>query len=173
MVPADTPWVFLAVGASDRGVPRWALIDRPLTEEPSVEGTLERVATSLAHRLAAQAVDLPFDERAAALLNGALRAAGRQQLTLLPNRKRGASAEMGRILKRYSAAASKKGDRRRRRLADDILALLDDARNLVDLDVLAEWWLALIRPEWYAHLTQPTIRRPARLRHLGRRLQEW
>lgn len=169
VVRAEREWAFLAVGASDRGVPRWLLVDAPAGPDARVTGVLDDVAAGLRARLEDMPVDLGFDEHAAEVLDRALAAARRHRRELLPIRKRRALEEMGAVLEAYRRRAT---DPDRIRVIDDILRLAESrADQEVDIERLASWWLQLVRPEWIDHLSRPRIRRPARMQHLRRRLK--
>jgi superfamily II DNA or RNA helicase len=170
VVRAASPWVFLAVGAADRGVPRWLLVDVPPSGSPRVTGDLDEVATALRDRLTGAPEDLDFDEPSAGLVRTALTAAREHQRELLPRRKQRALAEMGQVLRSYATRASP-DDPERATLLGEILQALDASAAVeVDIERLAEWWLQIVRPEWMDHLARPRIRRPALLAHLRRRL---
>jgi len=169
VVQADDSWVFLAVGASDRGVPRWLMVEDPMGSDPRVGGVLDDVAAALRARLGDAPDHLGFDERAARALDAALTAARRRRRELLPTRKRRALEEMTVILGTYRKGATAPA---RIRVLDDLLRLAEPPGDQeVDLERLASWWLQLTRPEWIEHLGRPRTRRPARLKHLRKRLK--
>lgn len=173
VVPAsDRPWAFLAIGSSDRTVPRWVLVEG---ERPSrVTGSLDEVARQVRERVVAHPTDLPFEAHAAEVLEGAVRAAERYQVELLPRRKRRALDELQAVLGHYERQAAKDGAGDRLRLIRHVLALVKQATDdlTVDPALLAEWWLEVIRPEWQEHLASPGIRRPARLKHIRKKLRD-
>lgn len=173
VVPShQAPWVFLAIGGADRSIPQWVLVEQDAARR--VESTLDRVADEVRARLAAGPRDMPLDENAAALLQAAVATAEKHHLTLLSRRKRRALEELEHLAKRYEREAAKEGDEARLRTVRYILGLLDssDQDHALDLGRLADWWLQLIRREWYAHLTRKNVPRPARLRQLRKPLLE-
>jgi hypothetical protein len=172
VVRAASPWVFLAVGAADRGVPRWLLVDVPRSGSPRVTGDLDRVATALRHRLTGAPEDLDFDESSADVVRTALTAARAHQRELLPRRKQRALADMGEVLRRYAKRATPDDPERATVLGEILHALDASAAAEIDIERLAEWWLQLVRPEWMEHLARPGIRRPVLLAHLKRHLVE-
>lgn len=167
----ESPWVFLAVGGADRSAPRWVLVEGGTAHR--VEGTLDRVADEVRDRLVGGPEDLGFDESAAEVLGRALATAETQQRALLSRRKRSALDELENIVQRYDVVATRAKDHARAKITKHILGLLETSADdfSVDLGQLARWWLQLVRPEWYEHLTRRGIRRPARLRHLRKRLK--
>jgi SNF2-related domain/Helicase conserved C-terminal domain/PLD-like domain len=173
VVPSrGNPWVFLAIGASDRSVPRWVLVEE--NGVARVTGTLDTVAEAVRARLAPGPADVPFDEDAGRVLGAALQAAEAHRPALLSRRKQRALEEMEYVLRRYDKAADKAGDRRRGSVIRQILETLETSSShfSVDLDQIADWWLRLIRPEWYGYLSRKRVRRPARLRHLRSTLRD-
>ena len=174
VVRARRPWVFLAIGAADRGVPRWTLVD--LSGEgktpPAPLRSLDAVAEALRARLAEEGADADFDRNATELLREAIEVVSGAEVTLLPRRKRRALDEMRRVLMRYRADARKADDGERVAVVDGLLALADPVRRTGDvaLDRLAEWWLELVRPVWYAFLVSRRGRKPALLRSIRKTL---
>jgi hypothetical protein len=51
-------------------------------------------------------------------------------------------------------------------------AAIDEPDEVVDLEVVADWWIDLIRPTWQQHLRNTRRRKPARLADLERPLIE-
>jgi len=172
VVPSTSAsWTFLAVGASDRSVPRWVLVE---AESPKVVSTLDEVARVLRSRLATDPADVEFDRHAAGVLASALQTAEREQRALLPRRKQRALDLLGWAAEHYAKVAKKEGDGERIQLTTMLLRLLEPEPDgtPVDLAALADWWLQVIRPEWYARLTSRGKTRPARLHHLKRELKQ-
>jgi len=172
VVSAERPWAFLAVGAADRGVPRWLLVDLAEDSGGSVLGGLDQVADSLRQRLTGPVADLGFDDVAAEVLASAIESARTHQRELLPLRKHRALDEMVRVLEHYHHEATGV-DNERAALLSGILSLVaEDHGSQVDLGRLADWWLNLIRPEWVDYLARPFIARPARLWRLTKELKK-
>jgi len=173
VVPArETSWVFLAIGAADRSVPRWVLVEG--NSVARVSGTLDEVAEAVRSRLALDPSNAPFTEDAAVVLRSALQSAEAQRTAILSRRKQRAIQEMEYVLARYLKAAKKAGDEARVAVIQRIRDVLDTSSSQpsVDLDQVADWWLRLIRPEWYQHLSRRGVPRPARLKHLRRSLRD-
>lgn len=174
VVPSDQPWVFLAVGASDRTIPRWALVGHADGVDPALFTSLDEVAEEVRGRLTAHPGDVDFDLFASELLTKAIHVLQEEHLSLLPRRKRRALEELNWVLKAYSREAKEKGDQRRSAITRRILNVMNPSGRepRVDLEPIAEWWLELIRPEWYDYLLQKRGYRPARLKGLRKRLKK-
>jgi len=168
----EASWVFLAIGASDRSVPRWVLVEE--NGVTRVTGALDGVAEAVRARLGSGPADIPFGKDAGRVLRAALEAAEAQRTALLSRRKQRALEEMEYVLRRYSKAADKAGEGTRVAVIRQILETLEtsSSRFAIDLGKIADWWLRLIRPEWYEYLSRKGVRRPARLKHLRGRLRE-
>jgi hypothetical protein len=169
VVSSPNPWVFLAIGSTDRGVPRWLLVDLEHGGDPVILNDLDDVTEALRDRLLPNAVELDLDERAASQLSSALAAASGLQRRLLPRRKRRALEEMHEVIGRYLRDVG--ADEARHRVLTRLDELAGDPAGDLDLGRLADWWLGVMRPRWLHHLTRPNIRRPARLRDLRKQLQ--
>jgi len=159
------------VGASDRTVPRWVLVEAGAAV--AVESTLDRVADEVRARLSEEPLDVEFDEAAEAVLSSALQAAEERHRALLSRRKQRALEELEWTVEHYRREAEDSGDRERLEVCERLLELLTGSRegSSVDLGVVADWWLQTIRPEWYEHLATKGTRRPARIRHLRKKLR--
>ena len=116
--------------------------------------------------------DRAFDNTAGLVLDKALDRLRSTEQQLLPRKKGRALDEMGAVLKRYRKDARKTHDQPRIRLIERLLSLLDTQRHdeAVDLGRVADWWLDLIRPTWYAHLTSRRRKGVARLKVIRRQL---
>lgn len=169
VVSAPRPWVFVAVGAADRSVPRWLFIDLEKSGDPSVLGDLDQIAAELRTRLEGSTSELQFDASAADLLTEGLAAVVVHQRDLLPRRKQRALDELRHILTTYRGRAA--NDPERLALISELLSVFD-ARDdtTMDLGRLAEWWLATVRHRWLEYLQRPRIPRPVQLKRLRREL---
>lgn len=170
VVSAPAEWSFYAIGGGDRAAPRWVYFDQE-TEEPTVD--LHQVVESLRKRLNDGVASRDPDETAARRVTRDLERLQKWEVLMLPRKKRRALEEMRRVLKRYLARAHNDGDRWRTDLVVSILDLVGEqkANKPIDLRALADWWVDLIRPVWYEHLSARR-RRPALLKDIRRRLLE-
>lgn len=173
VVRASEPWVFLAIGASDRGVPRWLMVHPPEAPDPTVVASLDEVAAELRLRLSGSAEDLAFDSRAGELLEHALNAVRSHRIEIMPLRKQRALRQLSEVLGAYHAKSQLSTDELRQELIAEILApLTSQVVEGAELERIAEWWLRLVRPEWMQRLSRPRVPRPLRLRHLTRELKK-
>jgi hypothetical protein len=173
VVQARSSWALLAIGASDRTIPRWALV-RDLQEgTPTLITSLDEVAEEVRLRLSGQPEDRDFDEGASDLLSSAIWFAEEHHRSIMPRRKQRALEEMAKVLKAYLQAAKKSKDGKRLQIVSRLLSLIEPNKEdqRLDLELVAEWWLTLIRPEWYEYLVNHRGRQPTRLRGLTRVLK--
>jgi hypothetical protein len=174
VVPSERPWVFLAIGAYDRTVPRWALVNLDHDAKTKLFSSLDQVAEEVRSRLAPGPEDKSFDKEASDLLTKAVQMVEREHRALLPRRKQRALEELAYLLNQWLPEAKASGDQRRVALISNILRALEPPQRdpAVDLEPIAEWWLAVIRPDWYHYLANRGSKQPARLRGLRRRLKQ-
>lgn len=171
VVRSARPWVFLAIGGADRSAPRWALVDLDPAAPAGPTVAVDAVARELRVRLGGGGPDVEFSAQAAEQLTRAIRALATHELLLLPKRKQRALDEMKWVLRRYRKAARSTDDVGRLEVVTSLLDLLEDTANrALDYGGVADWWLELVRPVWYAHLVSPRVKRPARLRHIRSKL---
>lgn len=106
------------------------------------------------------------------LLEKFLKRLSQTEEMLLPQKKQRALEEMRIILKKYKEEATKSKNTEREYLIKYLLerVQVDSRKQPVDLSVLAEWWLDLIRPWWFERLKarRPSI--PLRLKHIQKDL---
>lgn len=146
-VRARRPWVFLTVAGSDRGAPRWMLLEDG-RDEPLVE--LEELTTRLRTLLTDDPADVALDDDAMAVLDRLTRRAARSEVRLLPRRHQRALDQMDRVCRRLAqrdGAASRFAERERwLTLADLTHVPTDDQVVGADLHQVAERWLRLVAP---------------------------
>lgn len=174
VVPSDRPWVFLAIGAHDRTVPRWAFVNISKADELVLFSSLDQVADEVRARLVTDPQDQTFDVAASDLLSDAIELMEEKHRSLLPRRKQRALEEMSVVLKEYVRQARDSGEQERLALLTRILGLVEprNGETRIDLEPVAEWWLEVIRPEWYQYLASRLGRQPARLKGLRRGLKK-
>lgn len=165
VVNADEPWAFFCVAGTKIGAPHWVLIDAGGTE-PRTQ--LAKIARELRTKLSATTQDLAFDDRAASRLESMLGLLAAAERALLPRKKQRALEEMEIVLRRYAAMAA---DGERQDLHEKFQRVLsvfqpEYCGKGVDWDTLAEKWLDLVRPAWYARLLGRRRTRPLRLRDI-------
>lgn len=170
VVESKLEWTFLAIAGNEDGAPRWIYFDEesthPLTD-------LDAISRRLREHLSDHIVDRKLDKQATERLKRDLTRLHEWEMQLLPRKKRRALEEMRRVLASYERQALVSEDMARARLIQAILALTkrntdaeDPERPAVDLSILAEWWLDLIRPVWYEHLSHRRRNKPALLRNI-------
>jgi hypothetical protein len=168
VVEAKHPWAFFAIAGTEWGAPRWVYLDHPQSK-PITE--LEQISQKLRENLSITVVDLPI-ERATTLLEKFLKRLSQTEELLLPNKKQNALKEMRLILKKYKDEAVKCGDSEREGLVNYLLSLVEVeyGKQPVDLNILAELWLDLIRPRWFERLKERRPSKPLRLKHIRKDL---
>ena len=169
VVTAEEEWAFLAIKGLEGGAPRWVLFRE---KEGPASTNLEEVCIGLRELLMPTTEDRAFDNTTGLVLDKALDRLRSTEQQLLPRKKGRALDEMGAVLERYRKDARKTHDQPRIRLIERLLSLLDTQRHdeAVDLGRVADWWLDLIRPTWYAHLTSRRRKGVARLKVIRRQL---
>jgi len=168
VVEAKHPWAFFAIAGTEWGAPRWVYLDYPQAK-PITE--LEQISQKLRENLRITVVDLPI-ERAITLLEKFLKRLSQTEELLLPNKKQNALKEMRLILKKYKDEAARCGDSEREGLVNYLLSLVEVeyGKQPVDLNILAELWLDLIRPRWFERLKERRPSKPLRLKHIRKDL---
>jgi superfamily II DNA or RNA helicase len=165
LVSSESPWAFFCVGGTRTGAPHWVFIE---SGQPSLVTQIKEIADELRKRLTPGTKNLKFDDRAARVLDGMLERLVLGERGLLPRRKQRALEEMEIILNRYAKQSSGKDALR---LSHLISVFGQDHRtSSIDWDDLAERWLDLVRPVWYARLLTPKRRRPLTLREIRKDL---
>jgi hypothetical protein len=165
LVSSESPWAFFCVGGTRTGAPHWVFIE---SGQPSLVTQIKEIADELRKRLTPGTKNLKFDDRAARVLDGMLERLVLGERGLLPRRKQRALEEMEIILNRYAKQSSGQDALR---LSHLISVFGQDHRtSSIDWDDLAERWLDLVRPVWYARLLTPKRRRPLTLREIRKDL---
>jgi hypothetical protein len=159
VVDALEPWAFFAIAGTDRGAPRWVFFDDP---QGRPETDLQRIGTQLRERLADNPAPHPLDTRAAAVLQEFITRLKRTEIELLPRKKQRALQEMKRVLQQYRQQARKAGDAAREETLRVLLSLTAEHQRdrAVDLGMVADCWIGLVRPVWYRCLQQRPRGRP-------------
>jgi hypothetical protein len=178
VLQTDQRWGFYALSAAGMAPPRWMFVDgssaEPLTD-------LDLITARLRERLA-EPIERELDERAGKIMAEDLALLQRREEYTLPQRKRRALKLMREVLESLRAKG-RPIDPEMRSAIRDVLDLvapvsasrsdatrIDEPDEVVDLEVVADWWIDLIRPVWQKHLQNPRRRRPARLAELERPL---
>lgn len=166
IVRSEKPWAFFAISGAKHGAPKWVLFD-DLNAIPQVR--LETVCSRLRLSLGDDVENMSMDATASSWLEKFLKALGGSETLLLPRRKQRALEQMRDVLHHYSKQARNRGDydsaARWDALAKAAEPIPDGTRP--DLESVAENWLDLIRPLWFAKLAdRRTRRRPLLLRDL-------
>ena len=165
LVEANHPWAFFAIKGTERNAPRWVYFERPQAD-PITD--LEIISSQLRQNLGEQIVDLPFSDRAAELLELFLDSLNLKEELLLSQKKQRALAEMRQILPKYQQTTQEENQRERRETIENLVALfsLEKTEQAVDLGLVAECWLDLIRPVWYEKLVHRRRSKPLLLKDL-------
>ena len=165
VVEANHSWAFFAIKGNEWSAPRWVYFDNPKFD-PITD--LELISYHLQQNLGEAAEDLPFDNRAAQLLSQFLDRLSQKEDLLLPKKKQRAIHEMRKVLEKYLTEAKKLKDRERTELIQKLHSMteLGLGREPIDLSILAERWLDLIRPVWYLHLSNRRRTKPLLLKNL-------
>ncbi len=162
VVRSSTPWGFFALPGTTRSAPRWMFFE-PSSGE--LNTALEDVAQALRSRLVG-VDDVELDGRAVEVMETLLREIDKRSRSLLPRRKQRALEQMKAVLDRYATAARRGQDEERTAIVACLLGFVQgDGR--IDLDELAERWLAATRPRWREAIESGgRRRRRGRLRRL-------
>ncbi|MEX1369263.1 MAG: helicase-related protein [Nannocystaceae bacterium] len=143
VVRSPSPWGFFTLPGTGRSAPRWMFYDPSKGE---LKTALEDVALALRSRLV-DVEDVDLDGHAVGVMETLLGEIEQRSRSLLPRRKQRALEQMKTVLERYSKAARREQDDERGIVVDRLLGFVEgDGR--IDLDELAERWLAAIRPRW-------------------------
>ncbi len=165
LVKAAYPWAFFCVSGTRFGAPHWVFIE---AKSESSLTHLKGIVEMLRERLTARTENLKFDDRAARSLDAMLTRLARMERQLLPRRKQRALEEMEAVLGEYYRAAARERNQEATERLERILGLFKEQYRGrgVDWDSLAEAWLDLVRPTWYARLLARKRTRPLTLREI-------
>lgn len=163
-VRATRPWAFLCLAGAEYGAPR--LVWLADTQAEPLTG-LEPVCDALRDALGSAAAQRSFDDAAAAQLTSALDHLNTVEERMLPRKKQRTLDELRDLLQYFGVGQSPRRGRKHRALdavgegwreAAEALAHLlngervregrDGSRVMVDLGVIADRSLALLRPAW-------------------------
>jgi superfamily II DNA or RNA helicase len=170
VVEAQHPWAFFAIAGTEWGAPRWVYLDyleaTPITD-------LEQISQKLRENLVSPVKDCPL-EIGTTWLEKFLNILKQTEELLLPKKKQRALVEMKWVLKKYKEKAAKDKDIEREWLVQEWLVLVEEEsrKQRIDLSILAEQWLDLIRPWWFERLKKRRPSTPLRLKHLSQDLIE-
>jgi len=129
---------------------------------------LKEIVEKLREKLSPAPVNLSFDDGAANELDYMLTRLAHVERELLPRRKQRALEEMEAVLRNYSDSALREHHQETYDRLEQILAVFEKKYRGqgVDWDALAEKWLDLVRPAWYARLLERKRLRPLVLREI-------
>ncbi len=168
MVRSDSPWAFFCVRGSLTRAPKWILFRSP---DAHPESSLPAIASALRERLAPSPEQITLENADTRLLDLFLDRLKTAERVLLPKKKQRALEEMETVLSRYRTDASRDNDQPAMELYKQLLDWLQHpGEGIPDWNDLAERWLDLIRPGWYALLSRPRRNRPLLLRDLRQQL---
>jgi hypothetical protein len=163
VVNSDVPFAFVAIAGTEWGAPRWIFLSDP-TAEPTTD--LDVICSALRLHLTSQTNERPFDDVAAKAVTRVLECLQAREEALLPRAKQRALTEMRFVLSKYRKQSA--GNEGRLTIISALLEMADGEYNgqAVDRAALADWWLRLIQPVKFRHLTERARRRPVLLRDL-------
>jgi len=162
-VRATTAWVFVTLPGTTRVAPRWLFVDG---QDGPIMTALDDVTKHLRDRL--QGVEnIELDQQVVDTMRTLLERAEASAVSFLPRRKQRAFDQMRQVLFCYRDQLKLRPNRYRAQLVEGLLRPLE-SREIIDLDLLLDSWLALIRPRWREALQAG--KGPRRIRRL-RRLQ--
>jgi len=166
LVKAKKPWAFFSVSGVKHGAPKWVLFE---DEQTSPVVRLDTICARLRVLLGDEVENLSMNSHASQVLERFLRKLGDSESMLLPRKKQRALDQMHDVLAQYCKKAQKLGDQetaaRWKALANAAKPQAEGSRP--DLETVAENWLDLIRPMWFAKLAnRKNRRRPLILKDL-------
>ncbi|WP_414519184.1 SNF2-related protein [Nostoc sp. PCC 9305] len=162
--PEEPSWAFFAIAGTEWGAPRWVYLDEldpPITD-------LEEISKKLRKNLFIVS-EYPNRETATIYLEKFLKKLIKTEKMLLPKKKQRALDEMKLVLTKYKDKAVKEKDDARDRLCNFMLSLHEEVeleQQRIDLSLLAEWWIDLIRPQWFSRLKEHRRFEPLRLQDI-------
>lgn len=168
VVEAEDPWAFFAIAGTEWGAPRWVYLDylepKPITD-------LEQISQKLRKNLVSSVKNLPIDQRATDWIKKFLKQLVETEELLLPKKKQRALDEIKQVLEKYRYQAVKEQNSEREVVINYLLSWFDKdevelGKERVDLSLLAEWWLDLIRPWWLERLKEPKRYEPLRIKDI-------
>nr|WP_263012999.1 helicase C-terminal domain-containing protein [Ancylothrix sp. D3o] len=172
VVKADYPWAFFAIAGTEWGAPRWVYLDDVNYVHPITD--LQKICENLRKHLYPLIEEEPL-ETAHHSLQNFIKNLIRSEEQLLPKKKQRALQEMREVLQQYESKAKKNNDGIREGVVKTILSRFEEKeprKQSVDLSLLAESWLDLIRPWWLARLNEPKRSEPLRLKDIRQDLIE-
>lgn len=151
-VPSENNWALLCFSGTAIGAPRWVLCR---ADTDLITADLDAICSELRDRLGPDRQNLEPSEAAMRWLDGAVARIHKNERQLLPRRKQRALQEMEIILGHYRIQCEARGQHEDAQQLRSILAAMEnnDPAIWFNWDVIAERWLDLIRPAWYAALT--------------------
>jgi hypothetical protein len=163
VVKSDAAFAFLAIAGTEWGAPRWVYLSDPASE-PTTD--LDLICSALRSHLTSETIERQFDSAAAEAITRVLGRLRIREEVLLPRAKQRALIEMRLILSAYRKQSA--GDDGRLTILKTLLEMASGEHNgqAVDLATLADWWLRLIQPVKFRHLSARARRRPVLLRDL-------
>lgn len=166
LIRSDKPWAFFAVAGYKHGAPKWILFESPKSA-PTVR--LDQVCAVLRDKLSDEVENLSMDSAASHWLERFLSELGKAEPRLLPKKKQRALEQMHDVLGHYINSASKSGNLETAARWHALQKAATSNSNGIspDLETVAEHWLDLIRPLWFAKLADRRKRkRPLLLKDL-------
>jgi superfamily II DNA or RNA helicase len=161
-------WAFVCLSGSTAHAPRWIFVE----DGAGLTNRLDEIEVALRARLVPGLESLKLSRSAMDWLAEVGRTIEQKAATLLPRRKQVALHEMSLVLGTYYETAAARGETD---LAEELrrLAELTAERTApIDWDAVADTWLELVRPVWYAQLTHGKKARPMLLKDIREPLRK-
>jgi hypothetical protein len=154
LVQSPEAWAFFAIRGSPNHAPQWFFLESPdnLKHTGFEEGRnfyvdLNNICQKLRERLGANTTNLKWSEQTEGILNEFLAALDKNQVKLLPNKKRRALEILKRVLNKY--LSEKGASIQRKKYIKQLLTFFepftDDSLG-VNLYQFAQLWLDIIQP---------------------------
>ena len=174
LVKAIKPWAFFCIKGAHGGPPKWVLmidgVTRPYT-------SLDEICLRLRALLDGGVEDLPMTYVANESLSRFVMRLRSLEVELLPRRKQRALLQMQTVMANYRDQALKQKNPQAALRWGELLnaTKIHDGdqsdRQALDVEILAEQWLNLIRPHWHSLLGRRRKRRaPLTLKDLNKDL---
>lgn len=165
IVRSPSPWAFFCIAGTAIGAPRWMILDgvknAPVTD-------LMLVSEKLRKWLNEDLENLPMTAAAGELIDQFLESIRLAERSLISRRKQRALEEMEIVIEKYRAKESEKRNQDSVEFLTQLLNVLQNPTvdRTPDWDAVAERWLDVIRPIWYARLLKGRRHRPLVLKDI-------
>jgi superfamily II DNA or RNA helicase len=155
LIKASEPWAFFAIRGSQNHAPQWFYLELPkdknesdFQENRDYFVDLNSICEKLRARLTMDTENLEWSDESEGILNKFLNNLEKNQLKLLPNKKRRALEMLKRLLDKYLSVKSIDSNRKKLiiKLLDFFAPNISDDTLSVNYYQFAQLWLDLIQP---------------------------